>query len=78
MKKSKYQQYFHCFIVCILVPYVIWLLVEYINYCNKRHIQKLITGKALIIGSHLFQYGYPNVRQLLKGSVYLRVWLLAE
>ena len=22
MKKSKYQQYFHCFIVCILVPSV--------------------------------------------------------
>ena len=21
MKKSRYQQYFHCFIVCILVPY---------------------------------------------------------
>ena len=24
MKKSKYQQYFHCFIVCILVPYAFW------------------------------------------------------
>ena len=23
MKKSKYQQYFHCFVVCILVPYAI-------------------------------------------------------
>ena len=21
MTKSKYQQYFHCFIVCVLVPY---------------------------------------------------------
>ena len=24
MKKSKYQQYYHCFIVCMLVPYVSW------------------------------------------------------
>ena len=39
MKKSKYQQYFHCLHTsskCILV----WLLVEYINYCNKHRIQK--------------------------------------
>ena len=25
MKKSKYQQYFQCFIVYILVPYAFWL-----------------------------------------------------
>ena len=25
MKKSKYRQYFHCFIVCILVPYAFWI-----------------------------------------------------
>ena len=24
MKKPKYQQYFHCFIVSILVPYAFW------------------------------------------------------
>ena len=24
MKKSKYQQYFHCFIVCIIFPYAFW------------------------------------------------------
>ena len=24
MKKSKYQQYFYCFIICILVPYTFW------------------------------------------------------
>ena len=24
MKKSKYQQYFHGFIICILVPNVFW------------------------------------------------------
>ena len=41
MKKSKYQESFHCFIVCILVPYVfVWLLVEYINCCKKRRIQR--------------------------------------
>ena len=25
IKKSKYQQYFHCFIVSILVPYAFWI-----------------------------------------------------
>ena len=25
MKKPKYQQYCHCFIACILVPYASWL-----------------------------------------------------
>ena len=24
IKKSKYQQYYHCFIVCMLVPYASW------------------------------------------------------
>ena len=24
MKKSKYREYFHCFIVCVLVPYAFW------------------------------------------------------
>ena len=36
MKKSKYQQYFYFFIVCILVEYS--GIVEYSNYSNKRHI----------------------------------------
>ena len=46
MKKSKYQQYFLCFIVSILVSYVFWfgmyfgLATSRINYCNKHHIQK--------------------------------------
>ena len=41
MKKSKYKQFslFYCLhssSKCNLV----WLLVEYINYCNKHRIQK--------------------------------------
>ena len=39
MKKSKYQQFFHCLhttFICILVQF----LVEYKNYSNKRHIQR--------------------------------------
>ena len=35
MKNFKYQQYFYCFIVCILVPYAFILLVEYSSYSNK-------------------------------------------
>ena len=41
MKKSEYQQYFHCFIVCILGPCIlVQLLVEYSNYSNKHGIQR--------------------------------------
>ena len=42
MKKSKYQQYFHCFIVCIpsSIRILVYLLVEYSNYSNKRRIQR--------------------------------------
>ena len=42
MKKSKYEQYFQCFIVCILGPYAFWLLVESSNKSNR------IRGAALI------------------------------
>ena len=38
----------------------------------------LITGEAFIRGRRLFQCRYPKVRYLLKGGVYLRVWLLAK
>ena len=32
IKKSKYQEYFHCFIVCTLVPYAFWFsLIILIN-----------------------------------------------
>ena len=38
MKKSKYQQYCHCFIVCILFQ----LLVKYGKYSNKRLQMRLL------------------------------------
>ena len=42
MKKSKYQQYFHCFIACVLghytMDYLGKFLVEYSNYSIKRRI----------------------------------------
>ena len=31
MKKFKYQQYFHCFIVFVLVPYVFWFIIIIIS-----------------------------------------------
>ena len=82
MKKSKYQQYFHCFIVCILIPYAFWLgyqqNISILVICAAFRSVALITGEALIRGRRLFQCGYPKVRYLLKDGVYLRVWLLAE
>ena len=46
--KSKYQQYFRCFIVCILFPYAFWFnnqqnIVEY-----RIYYAALIRGEALI------------------------------
>ena len=52
MKKPKYQQYFHCFIVCILGPYAFWfsfwsnIVIILINAVFRR--AALIGGEALI------------------------------
>ena len=36
IKKSKYQEYFHCFIVCTLVPYAFWFsLIILINVTRR-------------------------------------------
>ena len=76
LKKSKYQQYFHCFIACILVSYafrfsyqqnIVTILVSV-----TFRVAGLIKGEALIRGRRLFQCGYPKVRHLLEGSAYLR------
>ena len=64
MEKSKYQQCFHCFIVCILVPYASWFrsllgfrllfdarrLLEEIWYssCKIHLILKLLVGHIYI------------------------------
>ena len=55
MKKTKYQHYFHCFIVCMLVPYAFYfvILVEYGNY-------------FMVTMWRLFQRGYQKVRHLFE------------
>ena len=76
MKKSKYQKYFHCFIVCKLVPYAFWF--SYQQNIVTTLISAgftdaaLIRGEALIRGRCLFQCRYPNVWRLLAGGPYLR------
>ena len=76
MKKSKYQQYFHCFIVCILVPYAFWFSYQQnivtILISAAFGGTALIRGEALIRGRRLCQCGYPKVRRLLEGGAYLR------
>ena len=70
MKKSKYQQYFHCFIVCILIPYAFWFRYQ------QNKITVLVSTafrSAFIRGRLLFQSGYPKVRRLLEGDAYLRL-----
>ena len=76
MKKSKYQQYFHCFIVCIISPNVFWFSfyqnIVTILISTVYRGATLIRGEALIIGRRLFQCGYPKVRRLLGGGTYQR------
>ena len=64
MKKSKCQQYFHCFTVCILVLYAFQFsyqqnIVTILNSAAFR-------GAALIRARRLFQCGYPKVRPLFE------------
>ena len=76
IKTSNFQQYFHCFVVCILVPYACWF-----SYQQNIAISPIsagfrgtafIRGGKLIRGRPLFQCGYSKVRRLLEGSAYLR------
>ena len=70
MKKSKYEQYFYCFIVCVLVPYVFWFsyqqnVVTILISATFRG-GALIRGETLIRVRHVFQCGYPKVRRLFE------------
>ena len=73
-KKTKYQQYFHCFI-CFCTSFIsilVSLLVEYGNYSDKRcRGAALMRGEVLIRGKRLFQCGYSKLRRLLEGGDYL-------
>ena len=66
MKKSKYQQYFHCFIACILVPYASWLSYQW-NMVTIL-ISVAVIGAALVRGRRLFQCTYPKVRRLFEAQ----------
>ena len=76
IEKSKYQQYFHCFIISILVSYAFWVSCYYnivtalISVAFRAAV--LIRGEAIIRGRRLFQCGYPKVGRLLEGGAYLR------
>ena len=76
MKKSKYQQYCQCFIVCIPVPYKSWFSCLWnmvtIPISAAFTGATLIRESALIRGRHLLQCGYPKVQRLLGGGAYLR------
>ena len=76
MEKSKYQQYFYCFIVCILISYVFCLrcqqnIVVILISASYRG-AALIRGEELIRGRRLFQFGYIKVRHLLESNAYFR------
>ena len=76
MIKSKYQQCFHCFIACIIVPYTFWFSYQQnivtILISPAFRSAALIRGEALLRGRHLFQCGYSKVGRLLEGGAYLR------
>ena len=60
MQKSKYEQYFHCFIACILVPYEFWFSYQ----------QNMVT----ILISTTFRNGsLLEGRSLLEGLPYITV-----
>ena len=64
MKKSKYQQYFYCFIVCILGPYAFWFSFSW-NIVN-------------ILLSSVFRGGVLIVIRIGKDAALIRDWHLLE
>ena len=75
MRKSKYQQYLHCLLVCILLPYAFWFSFQQnigiILISAVHRGAALIRGEALIRGKRLFQWRHPKEQGLLEGSTYL-------
>ena len=73
MKKSKYQQYCHCFIICIIGPYAFWFsskeIIVTILMSTVFRGTALVREKSLVRGRrHFFQCRYPKVRCLSKGA----------
>ena len=67
---KKYQQYFHCFIVCILVPYAFWF--SYQQNMVTILISAIFRDVALTSGRRLFRCGHPKEWRSLEGDTYLR------
>ena len=76
LKKSKYQQYFHCFIVCLLFSYAFWFSYQQnivtILISTTFIVTALIRREVLIRGRRLFQCRYSKVLHLIEGGVYLK------
>ena len=75
-KRKRNRQYFHCFIVCILVQYPFWFSYSWnivtVLISSAFRGAALIREEALIRGRRLLQCGYPKVRRLLEGNTFLR------
>ena len=71
IKKSKFQ-YFHYFLVCIVVPYAFWFSYQQ-NMVSILMVSITFGGAVLIRGWRLFQCGHPKVWRLLAGRAYLRL-----
>ena len=71
MKKSKYQQYIHCFISCILGPYAFWFSFQ--QNIVTILISTVLRGAPLIIGEAyqreaLISMWIPKGATLIRGN----------
>ena len=69
MKKSKYQQYLYCFIVCMLVPNAFWF---------GYFISATFRGTVHTRGTCLFQFGYPKVQRLFEACYFKTKFSISE
>ena len=76
MKKSKYQQYFHCFIVCILGPHAFWFNFQQ-NIVNIP-ISAVFRSAALIRRKVLISMWIPKSAVLIRGQRLFEVRCLLE
>ena len=73
MKKSKYQQYFYCFIFCLLISYAFWF--SYQQNIVTVLISAGFGGEALIRGEALISMWIPEGEALIRrNTVSLSEW----
>ena len=72
MKKKKCQQYFHCFIACILGPYAFWFNIVTIL------ISSLFRNAALVRREALFSIWIPKGAALVKSRPLIEAWRVLE